>query len=100
MSVGPSFGAFMFNPVRSRFSLAVGALLVLTALPATAGPSVEDSLALSMSKGIRDRMFWNLSVVSTNNKTKSEQPRDMTPEIVSIADLTAKIGRASCRERV
>lgn len=79
----------MFNPVRSRFSLAVGALLVMTALPAAAGPSVEDSLALSMSKGIRDRMFWNLSVVSTKTKTKSEQPRDMTPQIVSIADLTA-----------
>ena len=79
----------MFNPVRSRFSLAVGALLVMTALPAAAGPSIEDSLALSMSKGIRDRMFWNLSVVSTKTKTKSEQPRDMTPEIVRISDLTA-----------
>ena len=79
----------MFNPVRSRFSVAVGALLVMTALPAAAGPSIEDSLALSMSKGIRDRMFWNLSVVSTKTKTESEQPRDMTPEIVSIADLTA-----------
>lgn len=78
----------MFNPVRSHFSLAVGALLVMTALPAAAGPSLEDSLALSMSKGIRDRMFWNLSVVSTKTKTKSEQPRDMTPEIVSIAGLT------------
>ncbi len=88
----------MLNPVRSRFSLAVGALLVMTALPAAAGPSIEDSLALSMSKGLRDRMFWNLSVVSTKTKTKSEQPRDMTPEIVSIqalsdmrADLVSKL---------
>ena len=78
----------MFNPVRSRFSLAVGALFAVTAMPVTAGPSLEDSLALSMSKGLRDRMFWNLSVVSTKTKTKSEQPRDMTPEIVSIAGLT------------
>lgn len=78
----------MFNPVRSRFSLAVGALLVMTALPVAAGPSIEDSLALSMSKGIRDRMFWNLSVVSTKTKTKSEQPRDMTPEIVTTKELS------------
>lgn len=77
----------MFNPVRSRFSLAVGALFAVAALPASAGPSVEDSLALSMSKGVRDRMFWNLSVISTKTKTKSEQPRDLTPEIVRISDL-------------
>jgi hypothetical protein len=87
--VGPSSGAFMFNPVRSRFSLAVGALFAVSALPATAAPSLEDSLALSMSKGIRDRMYWNLSVISTKTKTKSEQPRDMTPEIVRIEDLLA-----------
>ena len=79
----------MFNPVRSRFSLAVGALFAVAAMPATAGASLEDNLALSMSKGLRDRMFWNLSVVSTKTKTKSEQPRDLTPQIVSIADLTA-----------
>ncbi len=65
----------MFNPVRSRFSLAVGALLAMAAMPAAAGPSLEDTLALSMSKGLRDRMFWNLSVVSTKTKTKSEQPQ-------------------------
>ena len=83
----------MLNPVRSCFSLAFGALLVMTTLPASAGSSMEDSLALSMSKGVRDRMFWNLSVVSTKTKTKSEQPRDLTPEIVSIADLTAMRNR-------
>ena len=60
------------------------------AMPATAGPSLEDTLALSMSKGLRDRMFWNLSVVSTKTKTKSEQPRDMFQGgVVSIADLEA-----------
>ncbi len=79
----------MCNPVRSRFSLAVGALFAVAALPASAGPSVEDSLALSMSKGVRDRMFWNLSVISTTTKTKSEEPRDLTPEIVKIEDLIA-----------
>jgi outer membrane protein len=80
----------MFNPVRSRFSLAVGALLAMAAMPAAAGPSLEDTLALSMSKGLRDRMFWNLSVVSTKTKTKSEQPRDMFQGgVVSIADLEA-----------
>lgn len=79
----------MFNPVRSRVALVVGALFAVAAVPASAGSSVEDSLALSMSQGIRDRMFWNLSVVSTKTKTKSEQPRDMTPEIVKISDLVA-----------
>lgn len=79
----------MFNPVRSRFSLAVGALFAVAALPASAGPSLEDSLALSMSKGVRDRMFWNLQAVTAKTKTKSEAPRDLTPQIVSIADLTA-----------
>ena len=78
----------MFNPVRNRFALAVGVLFAMTAMPAAAGPSVEDSLALSMSKGIRDRMFWNLSVVSTKTKTKSEEPRDMFEGgVVSIQDL-------------
>lgn len=80
----------MFNPVRSRFSLAVGALLAMAAMPAAAGPSLEDTLALSMSKGLRDRMFWNLSVVSTKTKTKSEEPRDQFEGgVVSIADLVA-----------
>ncbi|MDX9842851.1 MAG: OmpW family outer membrane protein [Aquabacterium sp.] len=80
----------MFNPVRSRFSLAVGVLLAVAAMPTAAGPSLEDTLALSMSKGLRDRMFWNLSVVSTKTKTKSEEPRDMFQGgVVSIADLEA-----------
>jgi outer membrane protein W len=34
-------------------------------------------------------MFWNLSVISTTTKTKSEEPRDLTPEIVKIEDLIA-----------
>lgn len=80
----------MFNPVRSRFSLAVGALLAMAAMPAAAGPSLEDTLALSMSKGLRDRMFWNLSVVSTKTKTKSEEPRDQFEGgVVSMRDLIA-----------
>ena len=80
----------MFNPVRSRLSLAVGVLLAVAAMPAAAGSSLEDTLALSMSKGLRDRMFWNLSVVSTKTKTKSEEPRDQfAGGVVSIADLKA-----------
>ena len=80
----------MFNPVRSRFALAVGVLCAMSAMSAVAGPSVEDSLALSMSKGIRDRMFWNLQVVTARTKTKSEEPRDITPGgVVKIADLKA-----------
>lgn len=78
----------MLKPVLGRFSLSVGALLVAAAMPVSAA-SIEESLALSMSKGLQSRMFWNIQAVSTKTKTKSEQPRDLTPEIVSIRDLTA-----------
>lgn len=77
----------MFNPVRSRFALAVGVLCAMSAMSAVAGPSVEESLALRMSKGIRDRMFWNLQVVTARTKTKSEEPRDITGGVVKIKDL-------------
>ena len=77
----------MFNPVLGRISLAVGALLSVAALPVSAASSIEESLALSMSKGIRDRMFWNLQVVSTKTKTKSEEPRDITGSVVRLRDL-------------
>lgn len=77
----------MFNPVLGRLSLAVGALLSVAALPVTAASSVEESLALSMSKGIRDRMFWNLQVVSAKTKTKSEEPRDITGPVLLIKDV-------------
>lgn len=77
----------MSNLVLGRISLAVGALLSVAALPVTAASSVEESLALSMSKGIRDRMFWNLQVVSTKTKTKSEEPRDITGPVVRLRDL-------------
>lgn len=73
---------------RSRFSCALASALVIASVSATAG-STEDVLSLNMSKSIKDRMFWDLNVVSTKTKTKSEQPRDMTPEIVKVSDLTA-----------
>ncbi len=88
----------MFNPVLGRISLAVGALLSVAALPVSAASSIEESLALSMSKGIRDRMFWNVQIVSAKTKTKSEEPRDVTPGgVVRISELKAMAADYSAR---
>lgn len=62
-------------------------VFVLSASLAMPVLAADDGLGLNLSTSIRDRMFWNLHVVSTKTKTKSEQPRDLTPEIVRIKDL-------------
>lgn len=78
----------MSFPVRRCLAVSLSVMMAAMAAPVQAGSSVEESLALSLSNSIRERSFWNLHVVSTKTKTKSEEPRDMFPGgVVSIADL-------------
>lgn len=57
-----------------------------------AGAGDDGVLKLNMSDAIRSRMFWNVQHISAKTKTKSEEPRDITPGgVVKISDLQALV---------
>ena len=67
--------------------------LALVAAAACAVPSAVasdrlDGLFSKIEPSLRDRMFWNMQIVSTRTKTKSEEPKDRNPGgVLSIAEL-------------
>ena len=80
----------MSSSARTRLALALGVVFSVAATPVAAGGSLEQSLSLSLSKSLRDRMFWNVQVVSTKTKTKSEEPRDITGPVVRLDELATE----------
>lgn len=81
----------MFSAALSRTTaLATAATLcALLTAPVHAQSTSDNPLGLNLSTTLRDRMFWNLHVISTKTKTTSEHPVDVTPKIVATADLSA-----------
>lgn len=78
----------------SKWSGAVRGLAFVAAAACVAPSAMAsdrlDGLFSRIDPSLRDRMFWNLQVVSTKTKTKSEQPKDQFEGgVVSITDLVA-----------
>lgn len=76
----------------SKWSGAVRGLALIAAtacaLPSALASDRMDGIFSKVSPSLRDRMFWNLQVVSTKIKTDSDEPKDARPGgVISIADM-------------
>lgn len=78
----------MFSPPMTRNLMAsLCATVLFSAAPAFAQENANAPFKIDFGSALRDRMFWNLQVVTAKVKTKSEEPRDITGPVVTIKDL-------------